>query len=244
MTAPDDERRGAEPDQSKAPRLRDAAPEVAGAAVGAIIQHVLGDEVSGSLLAPFIASTIRVGQARERLWWERTAAALGAASQTSAVPLDELEQRALSDPARTELFARVIAAAGRTPLEDKIPALGRVLAAGLDPDGLVDEAFALTAALDDIEAPHLQVLMLLDSRAAGPGIPDGAGKRLGWTPAEIAAELPGHQLLLVPILQVLTLRGVIYDDAEAQGTWLSLEGGSRHTPTDLGRRCLKLLADD
>lgn len=135
------------------PRLRDAGPGATGATVGAIVQHVLGDEVSGSFLAPLITTTIRIGQVRERLWWERTAAALTTAADDSAVSLDELEQRALSDPSRAELFARIISAAGRTPLEDKLRALGRVLAAGLDPAGQVDEAFALAAALDNMEAP-------------------------------------------------------------------------------------------
>ena len=224
------------------PRLRDAGPEVTGATVGSIVQHVLGDEVSGSFLAPLIATTIRIGQVRERLWWERTAAALTTAADDSAVSLDELEQRALSDSPRAELFARIISAAGRTPLEDKLCALGRVLAAGLDPANQVDEAFALAAALDDVEAPHLQVLMLLDSCVSGPGVPEDAGDAVGWTPEEISSALPGHRLPVVPILQVLTMRGVIYDDAQARGTWLSIEGGARHTLTDFGRRCLDLLA--
>ncbi len=69
----------------------------------------------------------------------------------------EVVRLAISNDQRLELTMHVLEAAARTTRDDKLRALGRVLANGLMNDK-VDEAGFLTAALTAMEAPHIQVL--------------------------------------------------------------------------------------
>lgn len=226
-------------DSERRPRLRDAGPEVTGSAVGMLVQSVLGDEASGSVLAPLFASAIRVGQVRERQWWERTARTLEVAATESHVQLDELERRALADAARTELFARVVAAAGRTPLEAKIPGLGRVLARGLDAGARVDPAFIYAAALDDLEAPHVELLDLIKKEPSGPASLASPEDGQGWYPSELAQRMPTHGDVLLPVLRTLNRHALVVDPLP--GSWPSDEGEHRVTLSQMGRACLDLL---
>lgn len=65
---------------------------------------------------------------------------------------DVLVRLGTTDPARLELTMQVLEAAARTTYEDRIRALGRVLAQGLQ-DDVADEARFLIAAIGDVEAP-------------------------------------------------------------------------------------------
>lgn len=105
----------------------------------------------------------------------RGSRALEIAADELDVGLDLLCERATADDVRLELLARVLEAAGRTPLKEKIPALGLVLADGLREGGNVDEAFLLAAALDDLEAPHVRSVAHMTDTAHVP-----AGTRASW----------------------------------------------------------------
>jgi hypothetical protein len=180
-------------DSEDAPRqafsrfLADAAPELIGAGIGGSLQLGGGDPLSGALVGSAIALAMRFDAAN----WQQS---IGRAAYTTQLAADavggeqELERLATTDEHRLELTARVLRAAARTPLADKLPALARVLADGLDDDAKVDEAFVLAAALDDLEAPHVQVLALFDSA------PSEHGDRgiTAWEPDQIVSALPTH----------------------------------------------------
>ena len=152
-----------------------------------------------------------------------------------------LEERTEHDDRRLELLARVIEAAGRTTLKSKIRALGRVLAEGLgEEEGAVDEAMELAAALNDLEALHVEVLDRMDKVPTPPESlrrqPDVAAQ--GWELSELSAALP-HLGVLDSLLSTLSghglvigLGGVTYPGNVGPPVW-------RITP--LGQRCLFLL---
>jgi chromosome condensin MukBEF ATPase and DNA-binding subunit MukB len=158
-----------------------------------------------------------------------------------ALDLDRLADAATSDEARLELTARVIEAAMRTVHEDKIRALGRVLANGLDGHAAVDQAHILTAALDAIEAPHIQVLDALRSNAdAHAGIHYRDREQLTLTKGQLIERLPGHEAVLGAVTQVLVGQYLI--EPVSSGLVIGQWGDSgRWAITDLGRACLARL---
>lgn len=150
--------------------------------------------------------------------------------------MDVFLGRALQDDNRVELIARVLEAGGRSRLEDKIPALARVLADGIGEAGDVDEAHVLAAALDAIEGLHVTVLRHMDTNDPVPRTAT-PGAHL-WELHQLAAYFP--TLASLPnLLAVLSAHG------------LAVQSGGRSYPgstgppiwsvSELGRRCLYLL---
>lgn len=165
---------------------------------------------------------------------------LDIAAEQLDIDLDQLAERATADAARLELLARVLEAAGRSPIEDKVAALGRTLASGLDPAGQVDEALVLAAALDDLEAPHIQMLALIVEHEVATVVarcPD-TGKA-GWNTDQLRDALPQMRLVLPAVIQTLDRHGLVADRADRE-TYAGT-GRARYGATDLGRRCIELL---
>jgi hypothetical protein len=220
-----------EPLPSVARIVADAAPELLGAGVGGALQLAGSDPASSTLAASAVLVALRLDRAN----WEH---AVGRAARTITLAAEQvgseelLEQRATTNAHRRELTARVLRAAARTPLEDKLPALATVLASGIDPDGRVDEALVLVDALDDLEAPHVQVLQFLTQDAPDE---DPARRGFGWLIEQAVDALPGYALVMPAILSTLARHGL--------GRELGMYGGvNRLAITDLGRRCLDLLS--
>jgi hypothetical protein len=144
-----------------------------------------------------------------------------------------------------ELTARTLEAAMRTTLEAKVRVLGKVLAAGLD--GTVDEAQVLTAALADIEAPHVQVLAALRTRADANAAAAEADRRnrgelLTMSRDDLLVELPGHRDVLDAVLR--TLEGHYLVVPVSLGMTFETWGGpGQWGITDLGRSCLKRIGE-
>jgi len=76
-------------------------------------------------------------------WQRRWGSALRETAKELNIDVGALEEQIANSEKGIDLFARVIEAAARTPLEQKITALGRVLAEGLREDANFDEAFML-----------------------------------------------------------------------------------------------------
>lgn len=219
-----------DPPPSLARIVAEAAPELLGAGVGGALQLAGADPASSTLAASAVLVALRLDRAN----WQH---AIGRAARTVTLAAEqmgseELERRASADEHHRELTARVLRAAARTPLEDKLQALAKVLASGLDPDGRVDEALVLVAALDDLEAPHVQVLRLLTNDSPDE---DPEHRGFGWLIEQTVDALPGYALVMPAILSTLSRHGL--------GRELGMYGGvNRLAITDLGRRCLDLLS--
>ena len=216
--------------------VRHLPAEVVGGGLAELLTHVLGLDWSVSLLAPALTALARTVREADRRQWEQAARAVAIAADELGGP-GVVQQQALADASRTELFRRVVQAAGRSTLEEKISALGRVLAAGLRDGDTVDEALLLAMALAAIEAPHVQILATIAEEQAEP---DGVGAYAeGWMPWQIANRHPGHRSVMTPILRTLDLHGLL--DNRTAGTYDDVEGRQRYVLSDLGRRCLDLL---
>lgn len=227
-------------------RLADVAASAGGGLLGFGIAGAEGAAI-GNAAAPAVALAWHLGNSALIARLTRGGRALDHAATDLGTDLDDLARRATADPDRLELLARILEAAGRTALDAKIPALGRVLAAGLDPHTQVDEALKLAASLDDLEAPDVQVLHLLHRETVGPlllaqqvGRELGAAGGVGWTVSDLHSRLPGYRLLIPTILRTLDRHALIAD--ADRGIFFDKENPDRWTVTDFGRHCLELLS--
>jgi hypothetical protein len=221
-------------------RLADLTASAGGALVGYTVGGPEG-AVIGNTTAPALTLAWHLGNQALAAQLARGSRALDVAAQTLDTDLEDLAARATADDGRLELLARVLEAAGRTPLPEKIPALGRVLALGLDTTtgDSVDLVFAYAAALDELEAPHLTVLTLLDSEAIGPSFATRPEPLPGWLPSEVIDRLPGHRYAMPSILRTLERHALLEDPIP--GSWPTRDGEHPITTSDLGQQCLELL---
>ena len=217
-----------------------AAATTAGIAVGAnpILATVIGASGPALKLAHKLSS-----RALERRQ-DRAAQVLERAAEILDVGLDILEERAASYDDRLELLARVLEAAARTPLDEKVTALARVLAEGLRDGGSVDESVVIGAALADLEAAHVFVLRHLAVTPLPPEElqrPNHPEPR-GWEASQVRSAVPEVTQILDSLLAVLSGHGLIRDLGGV--TYPGSVGPSVWKVTTLGRRCLLLLGED
>jgi hypothetical protein len=217
-------------------RAGKALPEGVGAVVGVLAENATGSPVIGAAVAPFVATGIRFVRDWERQWYGRVGLTLFYAQEES--PDLDIEAAIRADSARLELAARVVEAAGRTPLKTKMQALGTVLAWGLNPGGRVDEALLLAAALDELEVFHIRVLKVLSdaNRRVDQGV-------RGWDTGEIVAALPELGVVAVSVLRTLERHDLV---RVSSATWPSEHGFEYNGPfivTAFGLLCLDLLRE-
>lgn len=216
---------------------RAARPDIIASGLAEFIAHVLGAGPVASPLAPALGLTIRALREADRRMWRQVAQAIAIATDELDGAAD-IEKLASQDAARTELLRRVVQAAGHSTLEEKIPALGRVLAAGLPQGDRVDEALILAAALHDLEAPHVHVLATIAFEE--PDEDEIRQPSSGWMLWMLERRHPGHRAVMTPILRILELHGLVVD--VALGTWNGAGGRSMYGVSEAGRRCLELLS--
>lgn len=123
-------------------------------------------------------------------------------SQASGEDITALFERSTANPRLGDLLAQSIDAAQRTTSEQKLRALGRLLALGFDDDQPkpLDEIELMFLALADLESPHIRVLDLL---ARSPG------KRYkGVEDYDIAKLFPNGTTVAYPILKTLERHGM------------------------------------
>jgi hypothetical protein len=217
-----------------------AAAEAAGGLVGLAAASKLGP-AGGVIIAAATAETLRhLATQAIGLRDYQASRALEIAAHQANVELDELRRRLTADPRRLQLTAAALSAAAATALDAKIRVLGRALATGAiaTDDATVDEQQLLVAAMADLEAPHVRVLNQLSIQHAGYWGPKTlTGQAHGWSPHDLATQVPGIAAVLQPILTVLAGHGLIMDTGV--GTWGYSAGESqRWVLTDYGKRCL------
>lgn len=172
--------------------------------------------------------------------WDRAARAVETAAEILDVGLDILEERTASDDARMELLARVLEAAARAPLEEKIVALGRVLADGLREDGSISEALILAAALADLEAPHISVLKHIVDNPVPPRVTwTMEAEPRGWERSHLTKVIPEAAGVIDGLIATLARHGLLRTLGDE--TWEGVGASSMYGATPLGQRCLLLL---
>jgi len=187
---------GARPHRSATPIRR--LPDVVASGATGLVDFVITGTPSAGIAAPALAALARLGADARSSRRRRGVRVLETAAEQVG-GLDRLADVATADDARLELTARVIEGAMRTTREEKIRALGRVLANSLDGTATVDQSQILAAALDAIEAPHIQVLALLREHTDVQGVdfppPDRTEART-LDNGVVAERLPGHRAVL------------------------------------------------
>lgn len=215
----------------------------ASASFGAISSVVIGPG-GGALVGGAAAAVSTVVSAARERREARAALALAVASAVANVDLDELLNRLLADPRRTELAARALSAAAASTLETKVAALGRALAEGLaDDDAKVDEQLVLVAVYADLEAPHVRLLAVLAEEDPPVVVEELDARNIeGWRRAQIAERLPEFGVTLEPVLSVLLGHGLLFDAPSGLFGGGSYES-NRIRVTNAGRFCLQELRE-
>lgn len=175
---------------------------------------------------------------------DRQIQALERAALILDIDLEVLEDLGGSDADRLELLARVLEAAARTPLDEKVTALSRVLAGGLGDEASTREALVIVAAMADIEAAHVFVLQCLATTPLPPEAlrrPNHPEPR-GWEASQLAAAIPEVDEILDGLLAVLSGHGLIRDQGGV--VYPGGVGSAVWKVTALGRRCLLLLGEE
>jgi len=175
---------------------------------------------------------------------DRASQALEQAAAILDVGLEILEERVSGHDVRLELLARVLEAAAKTPLDQKISALASVLAYGLDGEEPPSDALIIAAALADMEAPHIVVLRHIatvkviqdDLRQ------DGRQSIRRWTVKQIGDAIPELSDVMYGLVGLLARHGLVRD--LGGGTYPGTIGPSVWRATALGQRCLFLLGED
>lgn len=212
-------------------QLGHAVPEAVAGVAGGLVGYALGGvpgAAAGAAVTPAMRMAWDLGGMALMRRLTRGSRVLEIAAQQLDITTEALGRAATADPARLELLARVLESAGRTALDEKVDALGRILAMGLGSEGAaLDHAFLIAAALDELEEPHLRFLRFFERASKGAGVePD----------------------LLFDVWQVMAdfgSSGPMLDLQESVNQTLVRHGlAAGREPTELGRALLRILAND
>ena len=204
---------GSGPDENRyvAPMLESMAGAAVGAWVGTEVDPTTGAMVGAALPSALLAFRNRFNQMQlvraDRAW--NHAAAI--------CEVDPQELPALADSTSKEfLLATALQAAADSALEEKIVALGKVLADGLrGDDALVDTTTMLASAFGDIERQHVRVLDYLAGEASPMGL--SVGPRLRGAPVALVEFLEansGYRTSISAIVATLERHGVVRTEGE------------------------------
>jgi hypothetical protein len=157
---------GEEPDPWVHAALK-AIARVAGVGSGALLGHV-AQEPTGALAAmagEYIGTALERSVDKTMQFQVRQAGAMisYAAEEADRSPDDLID--AADDPVKLSHLSQTLSIAATTALDHKLRVLGSLLVQGLlnDDPTQVDEARLLTAAIEEIERPHLHALQLLET---------------------------------------------------------------------------------
>ena len=110
---------------------------------GVIAAIVTGDSPGTTVAAAAAPLLVQAAVALRARWAAKGERAIDVAARHMGVGVDIVLERSLAYQDRLELLARVIESSARSTFEEKIDALGRVLADGLQEDGDIAEALVL-----------------------------------------------------------------------------------------------------
>jgi hypothetical protein len=232
-----------EADESASGAGQDAALSViatlASVALGA--NPVAATLVGGS--APVVKFVQQLWAQAGKRRGDRASRALERAAGIMDVGIDIIAERSAAHDGRLELLARILEAAARSSMEEKIDVLGQVLADGLRDDSHLDEARLLASMIDDLEAPHVMVLKRIAEQPVPPKSmwTNEVGPR-GWERTHLTLVLPEYTGIVDGLLAVLVGHGALRTLGDA--TWDGQVNNYSHGITPLGERCLLLFGHE
>jgi hypothetical protein len=150
----------------------------------------------------------------------------GARSVRPEITEEELALQLVEDDELRALMFRVLEAGRRTARPDKLRWLGVVLGWAAADRDRIDETRLLVDALDDLEAPQIVTLALLNEPPANPTHP--------WTADELAARSGLDEGVVLSCLGTITRHGL-------GRTHAGFGGGIVYELTDQGRAVLTVI---
>jgi hypothetical protein len=141
---------------------------------------------------------------------------------------------------------RALTIAQDSSLRAKRRAAGRsVAAAAADKGTKVNQELLFLRTLDDLDAPHFRLLLLMASAPPHPASwgPPRSGVPQGWTPSSIVAQDSGLSDTVRMLLTGLERHGLVRGPAVAGITLNDKNGEGRYLITDYGRHFLERLAE-
>jgi hypothetical protein len=221
--------------------IRNAAAGGWAAITDAILQSIGADPLTSAIAGTGIGLAYALDQATGRRREQRLGRLIEDVAAQVGGP-DQLAAKVLDTDETAELTRRILEAAARTTLEDKLRALGRVLANALNGIDTIDDALILADALRDVEAPHIRALALIDNwgKPNPPQTPPMQVTRSGMPIGQLRGQLRGKDGALEAVTATLERHGLIRDIAIGQGTGF---GDVRYLVTQVGTSLLEQLAD-
>jgi hypothetical protein len=234
----------------------DAAAALSGATVGGLVGMAIHGPAGAAIGAPAGVALEHSAKALGRLYQaqrERNATrVLEEAAAASGGDVDGLAAKIAASEQRLSLAGQALSAGAETTMGDKIRALGRSLAMGVEDDARVDPELLMVAALRDLEPPQVKVLAAISSQPPMGNVVYENRLRAALTP-EVEA-------VLMPVLATLTRHGLVepervnlakmYRDAERQSNRTGQDLSSyMHVKmlgwlvTDFGRELLRRLQE-
>src|SRR6478609_2159051 len=117
----------------------------------------------GAFVAPYLTPLVELAWGELRTRHEQNAVAVVArASETLQEDPGALIQRALTDPRQASLLHDALRGAASTLDAQKVDALARCLANGLEDTARIDQEALIVRALSDLEPIHVRVLARLE----------------------------------------------------------------------------------
>lgn len=219
----------------------EVAGQLAGASLGVLLGGPAGG-IIGAAATPHLTDLVGAAWGELRGRRERNAVHVVAqAAEYVDTSADELLETALRDPDLSRLLHGALQTAAATLDEEKVEALARCLANGVDDVARVDEEALVVRALADLEPAHVRVLAKLQRSSMGK---DGVHRFLsGDIDARTfltAADLSG------PVLSLLERHGLVEPHEQVKGG----RGGKydrgpeveiRYACTEFGQICLQRL---
>ncbi|MCZ2811292.1 hypothetical protein O2W15_07550 [Modestobacter sp. VKM Ac-2979] len=228
-------------DDSPGKELRLALTMSASGVIGGILAGANPVESLASGLAPV---AVQAAVAIRTHWVNKSTRSIEVAADRMGVGVDIVLERSLAYEDRLELLARVIEASARSTIPEKVEALGKVLADGLQEDGDTAEALILARALEALDGPHVVVLDHLERiRLPPPELLDVRHIGVtGWQVPVIAQALPDLADVMEPLVATLSGTGLLRDNTGVN--YSSQPGPEAWVITPTGSRCLFLLDSD
>lgn len=234
-----------------------AISRIVGVGGGAALGYLLHDSTGtvGAMAGEAIGTALERGVDRTMQFQVNQAGRMVSyAAEEARLSADELIDAA-DDPFRLSLLSQALSAAASTALESKLKVLGRLLVQGLlnEDQAKVDEARLLTAAIDEIERPHLRILNYItkpydenhseDERATADADlpPEAEIPPDAWTLDRLKKELGANRSVVQVVVGTLSGRILIRNYADTFGP--PLPEVMQWTLTDPGKAVLQLFRE-
>jgi hypothetical protein len=154
--------------ETKPSKAMEGAGQAGGALVGTAIGGPMGGAI-GAFVGPYLTTLV------ERAWneirgrhEENAVAVIAQAAGSLNEDPETLVQRALASPEQASLLHDALRGAASTLYQEKVEALGRCLANGLEDAAVVDKEALIVRALADLEPIHVRVLARLERSSLQP----------------------------------------------------------------------------